>query len=151
MIFDFIHNKENYKDYPLLYQALEYLATLETNELPAPNTILVPERLFCNPVELTSKPEEACIYEAHRKYIDLHYIVEGLERIGTADITSLSTTADYSEEKDIEFLEGTADGYYNLTAGKFMVCFPNDAHKVAIMHEEPVDIKKVVFKIAVED
>ncbi len=135
----------------MLYQALNHLASLDLSAKELSGDSLIPEKLFYNPVQLVSKPEEDCIYEAHRNYIDVHYILEGTERIGTADLTSLSTATPYSFEKDIEFLTGVADGYYNLSPGNFMVCFPNDAHKVAIMVEKPCAIWKIVFKIAVED
>lgn len=150
MIFDSITNKENYRDFPMLYEALCFLAKLPEQELPSPNTVLIEKKLFCNPVSLVSKPEKDCIYEAHRNYIDLHYIVKGVERIATSQIQALNTEVPYSEEKDIEFLTGEADGYYDLKPGQFLVCFPNDAHKVAIMKDQPAPIDKVVFKIAVE-
>lgn len=151
MIFDSIKSKDNYKYFPLLFQALCFLDNLSAQELPDANTIIIENKLFCNPVILISKPEKECIYEAHRKYIDLHYIVSGAERIATAHITTLSSTIPYSSEKDIEFLEGAADGYYDLKPGQFMVCFPNDAHKVAIMKDQPINIQKVVFKIIMEE
>ena len=147
MIFDSIANKENYRDFPMLYEALCFLAGLSEGELPKANTVLIEKKLFCNPVSLVSKPESECIYEAHRKYSDLHYIVSGVERIATSDITALTSKVPYSEEKDIEFLTGEADGYYDLKPGQFMVCFPNDAHKVAIMKDQPAKIQKIVFKI----
>lgn len=150
MIFDSITNKDNYKDFPLLYQALCFLADLPEGTLPEPNTVLVEDQLFCNPVSLVSKPESECVYEAHQKYIDLHYIVRGVERIATSDITALSQDVPYSKEKDIGFLTGEADGYYDLKPGQFMVCFPNDAHKVAIMKDQPAPIDKIVFKITAE-
>ena len=89
MIFDSIKNKENYKEHKLIYQALSYLSALPEGEMPAPGTILVPDQLFCNPVSLTSKPKDQCIYEAHKKYADLHYILEGTEGIATADVETL--------------------------------------------------------------
>ena len=150
MIFDSIKSKDNYKYFPMLYQALCYLENLPVSELPDRNTVLIENELFCNPVTLTSKPEKECIYEAHHKYIDLHYIVSGVERIATSHITTLTTITPYSSEKDIEFLEGEADGYYDLKPGQFMVCFPGDAHKVAIMKDQPGSIQKVVFKIIAE-
>lgn len=133
MIFDSIENRKNYKELALIYEALEYLSRLAPGELPAPDTVLIPEVLFCNPVTLTSKPEADCVFEAHRKYMDLHYIVEGSEVIATADPLSLRTTVPYSDEKDILFLEGEKDGQYTLKPGQFMVCWPGDAHKVAMM------------------
>lgn len=151
MIFDSIKSKDNYRHFPLLYQALCFLDSLSVQELPKANTVLIENKLFCNPVTLVSKPENECVFEAHRKYIDLHYIISGVERIATSHITVLSSTTPYSSEKDIEFLEGDADGYYDLKPEQFMVCFPNDAHKVAIMKDEPTNIKKVVFKIIWEE
>lgn len=149
MIFDSIQNKDNYKDFPLLYQALCYLTTLSVNDMQMlrPDTVLVKDKLFCNPVSLLSRPEDECIYEAHRKYIDLHFIISGMERIATADITALNTIIPYDESKDVEFLTGAADGYYDLKPGQFIVCFPNDSHKVGVMANGPVDIHKIVFKI----
>ena len=31
-----------------------------------------------------------------------------------------------------------------------MVCFPSDAHKVAMMKDRPAEVKKIVFKIKME-
>ena len=39
------------------------------------------------------------MYEAHQKYIDVHYIIEGVERIATADVSSLQIQTPFSEEK----------------------------------------------------
>lgn len=151
MIFDSIQNKKNYKSFPLLYQALTYLEKITESNIPESGTVLVKNQLFCNPVSLTSKPENECIYESHKKYIDLHYIVTGEEVIATSDVTSLTVTQAYDPEKDIQFLEGKEDGRYCLHPGQFMVCFPSDAHKVAIAAEYPASIKKIVFKILVEN
>ena len=30
-----------------------------------------------------------------------------------------------------------------------MVCFPGDAHKVAMMKDKPAEVKKIVFKMKV--
>ena len=150
MIFDSLKNKDNYKYFPALYQALDYLDSLPDRELPAPHVALDGDRLFCNLVTFTSKPEDQCLYEAHRNYIDLHFIVSGVERIATADVCSLTPEVPYTQEKDIEFLKGDADGYYELNPGQFMVCFPSDAHKVAMMRDRPAEVKKIVFKIKME-
>ena len=150
MIFDSIKNKDNYRHFPALYQALNYLFELPDRELPAPGVVLDEDRLFCNLVTFTSQPEDECLYEAHRNYIDLHFIVSGIERIATSDTDSLTSSVPYAPEKDIEFLTGEADGYYEVKPGQFMVCFPGDAHKVAMMKDRPAEVRKIVFKIKVE-
>lgn len=146
MIFDSIRNKENYREYPTLYKALCFLQDLD-GRLPAPNTVIEERDMFCNPVSLVSKPEEQCIYEAHRIYADLHFIVRGKEGIATADVAELSETVPYDHTKDIAFYEGEASGKYVLKPGDFMVCYPSDAHKVAMMEEKPEEIDKIVVKI----
>lgn len=148
MIFDSIHNKENYKEYPTLYKALCYLDEL-AGGLPAPGTVIEDGSMFCNPVSLVSKPEAECVYEAHRIYADLHFIVKGKEGIATADVKDLKEKVPYDGEKDIAFYEGKADGKYVLKPGDFMVCYPSDAHKVAIMEEAPCEIDKIVVKIRI--
>ena len=150
MILDYIKNKDNYRHFPALYQALNYLFELPDRELPAPGVVLDEDRLFCNLVTFTSKPEDECLYEAHRNYIDLHFIVSGIERIATSDTDSLTSSVPYAPEKDIEFLTGEADGYYEVKPGQFMVCFPGDAQKVAMMKDRPAEVRKIVFKIKVE-
>lgn len=46
------------------------------------------------------------------------------------------------EEKDIGFYQGNESGSYLLKPGEFMICFPSDAHKVAIMDKLPETVKK---------
>lgn len=151
MIFDTIKNKSNYSSNELLSKALDYLEKLTLATMPQSSVVLIKDVLFANPVVLNSKPENECIYEAHKKYIDLHYILEGVEGIATADTSSLKETIPYNSEKDIAFYTGEKDGQYFLKPGQFMVCWPTDAHKVAIMKDSPGTIKKIVVKIKVED
>lgn len=151
MIFDSLKNKDNYKEFTLLYKALDYLSSLGPHELPDSTVVLIKDTLFLNPVSLVSRPETECAYEAHKKYIDLHYILEGVEGIATAHPSALTETAAYDEDKDIMFFQGPEDGRYYLKPGQFMVCFPEDAHKVAMMKDEPGPIKKIVFKILVPE
>lgn len=147
MIYDSIKNMENYKDYPVLYRILNFLREITPEKLPDPGTTIIKGVAFCNPVIFTSKEEKDCVYEAHKKYIDLHYIIKGAEKIRTADVVSLTTQNEYSTENDIQFFSGTPFGTYTLKPGDFMVCYPSDAHKVAIAPDIPAEITKVVVKI----
>lgn len=149
MIYDKISNMKNYEGYSKIYEALSFLARLGNGELPEPGTELVKGESFCNPVEFTTKPEKECKFEAHRKYIDLHYIVEGVECIATADVKALEVVSPFDETKDAGFYEGKEDGRYYLRSGDFMVCYPSDAHKVGMMEQAPGAVKKVVVKIMV--
>lgn len=150
VIFDAIRNKDNYKTETEIYQALCFLENIGKWEDLLPNTVIQEDCSFANPVSFISKKENECVYEAHKKYIDIHYIVEGVERIATADVCELQVKMPFSEEKDIGFYTGSEAGSYLLRQGEFMVCFPNDAHKVAMMNKAPEAVKKIVVKIKVK-
>lgn len=151
MIFDSIKNKDLYKENKKIYQALQYLSNLDEDTLPKQMIELDGDRIFLNPVEFISKPEEECLFEAHKKYMDLHYIIKGTEGIKTADTDILTEVQAFDEKRDIGFYEGKEDGMYYLKSGQFIVCWPSDAHKVGIMEKLPEKIMKLVVKIKVEE
>lgn len=149
MIFDRIKNIENYKNLQRIYEALHFLASLEPNELPSSTVYIDGDTVFANPGVLISKPVKECVYESHRKYIDIHYTVSGVEGISTADAESLKVIKNY--EHDILFYDGCSpvDTTCWLAPGCFMICFPNDAHRAAMMMNAPAEIKKIVVKVKV--
>jgi YhcH/YjgK/YiaL family protein len=97
--------------------------------------------------EYNSKLPEQGKWEAHRRYIDLQYITVGTERIGYAHLSRLAQ-GDYNLEKDFLALTGTGD-FVTLSAGDFMLLFPEDAHMPGMAVDAPIPVKKVVVKIAV--
>ena len=42
-------------------------------------------------------------FEAHKKYIDIQFIISGRERIGYADIATLEPDTEYDAETDAAF------------------------------------------------
>lgn len=149
MIFDKIKNIDNYKYYPDLYEVLTCIAKIDETNLPKQTIIIKQDEVFYNTVEFISKSEEECKYEAHRKFIDIHYIVSGVEQIATADVEQLNLDTEYDEQKDIAFYTGNQAGRYTLKSGDFMLCYPSDAHKVAMMTDKPDTVKKIVVKMRV--
>ncbi len=101
--------------------------------------------IFALVQEYTTVCEAEGKLENHKKYIDLQYIVEGVEQIGIA--YDGSSTEAYNEEKDIAFFEGE-NFLITLNAGDFTLLFPQDLHMPKIGNGGFV--KKVVVKIPVE-
>lgn len=146
MIYDNIKNLGNYKNYDKLYNILLFLKNNDCRNIKS-KTVIVEDESFCNFISFMSKPEEICKYEAHKKYIDLHFIVSGVERIDTADVCNLNIDTAYDEEKDIAFYTGKNSTKSYLREGDFMVCYPSDAHKVGMMEDKEALIEKIVVKI----
>lgn len=87
-------------------------------------------------------------FEAHRKHIDIQYILAGEEMIQWAPITDLGVVTPYSEEKDAGFWESRSPvTQLVLTAGRFAVFFPSDAHKPGCHLSGPAAVRKIVAKI----
>ena len=98
----------------------------------------------------TYETKEDADYEAHRKYIDIQYVVKGSEYIGVVPYEICKTKVKYDTEKDIEFLTCQENiPYQILKSGEFLILFPHDAHKPSIMIDKKQTVKKIVVKVSV--
>lgn len=70
-------------------------------------------------------------FEAHKNFIDIHYICAGKEKFGYADVETLKTTKAYDEKEDYALFEGDINEI-TLNTGDFIVVFPEDAHVPAM-------------------
>ena len=96
----------------------------------------------------TYQTKEDALFEAHRDYIDIQYIISGEEKIGVADYSSCTEAIAYDKEKDIEFLNGNGE-YYPLKEGEYMILYPQDAHKPSISLNNQSTVRKVVVKVKI--
>ena len=97
----------------------------------------------------TKSPEEVR-YEAHKKYVDIQYIVEGKEMMQVAPVNTLEVDEAYSEEKDIAFYKPVEQAAtVVLTKGSYVVFYPEDAHRPGICAGEVTTNKKFVGKVRV--
>lgn len=107
------------------------------------------ENLFVNIVEYETTNTENRFWEAHRYYLDLHLMLDGTERIDVNFIDNLEQK-EFVEKDDFLPMEGTENGYVILEKGDFLLCYPKDAHRTAVKVEEPMKIKKAIFKIRIK-
>ena len=91
---------------------------------------------------------EPGVAEAHRKYLDIQYIVKGKEVMGWADLAACTPADDFSEEKDIGFYSGNFE-FITVNEGICYVVFPEDAHMPGRHLDVPNDFVKIVVKLAV--
>jgi YhcH/YjgK/YiaL family protein len=95
-----------------------------------------------------TKPKESGVWEAHRRYFDIQYVVEGTEKIGYANLDALVASQPYDAENDFVLFSGHGD-FLTLNAGMFAIFAPQDAHMPCIVVHEPQQVKKVVVKVRV--
>ena len=141
---------ENAKTYFLLGEGVKKgFQWLIENDLKTLNTgryYIDNERVYANVDEYQTKDDAK--YEAHRKYIDIQYMVSGEELVGVTDISNCTTCIDYDSERDLEFFEAK-DEFQTLRTGEFLIFYPHDAHKPCIKIKENKPCKKVVVKVAI--
>lgn len=85
--------------------------------------------------------------EAHRKYIDIQYIISGEESMGWSPRADVPPSDHYDEEKDLEFFEGVPQSIVKVPPGSFAIFMPSDAH-LPLIGSGP--IHKVVVKVAAD-
>ena len=96
-----------------------------------------------------SKLPENARLEAHRKYIDIQYVVSGCEKIGILPLSFAGKETEANEEKDIWFYEGKGDEI-TVREGQFMVIYPEECHAPGIAIDSPSPVKKIVVKVPVD-
>lgn len=119
----------------------EFLATLGDERV-----YLKGEDVYVFKVNLQTKPDNETFYENHHEYIDIHVVLEGAEKM---DIDTPENLEIYEErpETDAYFFHGFTGQAMILTPDKFLIAFPEDAHKTCGMIESSRDFVKAVFKI----
>ena len=86
---------------------------------------------FVNIVEYDLCNDDERFWEAHKSYLDVHFMIHGSERI---DFVNL--------EDSTEMIS-----YVDLRDGYFLICYPTDAHKTALKIDGDEHVKKAIFKI----
>jgi YhcH/YjgK/YiaL family protein len=126
--------------------ALDFLEREDLPSLQPGRHDIIGDACYANVSSYSSKPEEQGVWEAHRKYIDVQYVLSGRERIGFSCIDKLKVCKEYDEEQDYLLLEGNGD-FALVESGMFAVFAPQDAHMPGIAVESPGPVRKIVVKV----
>ena len=145
MIFDSIENYKRYEGMKNnIYNALIYLRTTDLANASVGRIDLDGDFLFALVQEYQTKPLEQSKWEAHRKYIDIQYMISGQERMGFVNIQKMQL-GEFVDEKDFQPMTGSGN-FVDVSAGSFTIFYPDDGHMPGICIGSPSLIKKVVIK-----
>jgi YhcH/YjgK/YiaL family protein len=142
------HAERYYNMHPAFEKAFAFLRQKALAKLPAGRHEIDGDRLFCIISKGPGRSRAEAKLEAHRKFIDIQYIIAGTDDMGfkpTADCKLTDTS--YDPDKDIEFFKDDPKSWTPVPAGSFVIFFPQDAHAPLVSSGE---IHKAVLKIAVE-
>lgn len=106
------------------------------------------DRMYVSIDHLEGRGREGARLEAHRRYIDIQFTIDGHEEIGWKPLRDCATTAvAFDAAKDVTFFSDRPDSWLSLPAGHFAIFFPDDAHAPLAGHGT---LKKAIVKIAID-
>lgn len=149
MITDKLSNASLYYScHPAFQKAFEFLNG-KLDELSGGRHEIDGQNIFAMVNDMTLCPEGAGAYEAHRKYIDIQYILKASETIAYSNLDQLTPTTEYDDNGDAQLYAGKGS-LINLEEGCFAVFFPQDGHMPGILPKGgSVNSRKIIIKVLV--
>lgn len=145
MILDKLSQAKAYRGiHPRLDAALDRLNDAFLSTVGPQTMELEGKALYVTRFTYDTLPLEDTFFEAHRRYLDIHLMMEGEERV---DIASPQGLTLFEHQEDFYAYRGQAEQSLVLRPGSFLVVFPEDAHRIKIQVNGPKTVSKVVFKV----
>lgn len=149
MITDVLQNASLYEGLNEKFRrAFTYLRETDFDTLEKGKYEVDGDDIFAIVNEFDTKDKSECQVEAHKKHIDIQYVVRGTEMFGYTPLTTQKPVIEYNEGNDVSFYDEPVS-YLKLEAGSFIIFYPTDLHQPEVREFEPVTVKKVVIKIKI--
>ena len=107
---------------------------------------ILPGEVWCTKFGYETISDEEAFFEAHEKFLDIHMMLDGSERVEIASPEALEQFQAVPEN-DFYAYRGTGRHSLILSPGDFLVVFPDDAHKIKMHCGQPRRVCKAVFKV----
>lgn len=148
MIKDKIQNHNIYRCLGVKFaKAFDFIIETDLAKIPTGKYEIEGEDVFAIIMEYQTKRISKNRLEAHKKYIDLQYIIHGNELIGISSLKDESPF-EVNNEKDYSLYQTECD-LINFNEGTFMIFYPEDIHMPGISVNKDSIVKKIVIKISI--
>ncbi len=104
---------------------------------------------YINLVAYDTKDVESQEMEAHEQYIDVHYLLDGEEKIWHYPKAELERSREYDATGDYTMHRATKHSEVCYRKGEAIICYPEDAHMAGLCVSAPQAIKKIIVKIPI--
>jgi len=148
MILDKISNKDKYECLsPRIKVALDNITEVDYSSFEPGEYAIDEKNIFALVSHYTTKSQSSAQFEAHKKYIDVQYMISGTEWVGYTPYTGQATCKTYHEEHDYALYD-TDGSFFKFSQGMFAIFFPDDLHKPSTA-EQASEVKKLVIKVRI--
>jgi YhcH/YjgK/YiaL family protein len=148
MILDTIQQAGRYLGLnPGFAAAFAFLRRPDLLELPVGRYEIDGDKVYALVQRQMGRKPEAGKLEAHRKYIDIQVVLDGVDTMGWRPTAGCEGIAmPYNAEKDAMLFTDQPTAWTAVGPGEFAIYFPEDAHLPLISDGE---LRKVVLKVQV--
>lgn len=148
MIFDAVQNFSRYNGLNKSFSQVDgFLKSNDLFELNAGRHEISQEVFVISEMCKARSVSDAPL-EAHRKYIDVQFCLNAIDRIGWASIDACDAPRDpYDPKRDLVFFNDEFEKQIALSEGFFAIFFPWDAHAPNVGSGE---FHKIIFKVLVD-
>lgn len=134
--------------HPLLPELFRYVRTHDLLHMPCGRIELDGDRLFINNSNPQCLTVEKQVLEVHRRYLDVHILLEGEETIGWSPLSELKMEQQaYDAEADCALYADRPSTYVTLRPGQWLMAWPEDAHAPIIGQGK---IRKLIAKLRLD-
>lgn len=127
-------------------KVLDFLEKRDLLSLPEGKTEIDGDNVYCMRFDYVAENVLGTQFEAHRKYLDIHLVLENEEFVGTAALKGASLVKLYDEAADIAFYAAKSYQAIKLVKGRVLVVFSDDLHQPGVKSND-LPVKKLVIKV----
>jgi YhcH/YjgK/YiaL family protein len=142
---------ENYRLYSNLTKRLakgfEFITTTDLTTIEPGKYQIDGDDIFAIVQEYDTKEEHDSVLEGHHKYIDIQYVIQGVELMGFTPLKD-QVAVEENLEKDYTFYTGETS-MLRVEEGMFTLFFPEDLHRPGVKAGQISKVKKVVVKVKI--
>lgn len=133
-----------------LDKAIEYISEKKYKDNHFGKNEIDGDIIYFNcPEKAITRDKNGLELEYHKKYIDIHIVLEGEESIGYSAFNSLIETKKFDIENDYALMKGDIQTEFYLDKEKFLIIFPYEPHIALLKVGKEKEIKKVIFKVEI--
>ena len=137
-------NIEELSAYVNCTKLMEFIKSLTKNT--EKGKYVFDNKISVNVVSYTTESEESDIFEAHKNTTDIHYIIDGEEKIVIGK-NAENPTEPYDEENDGGLYKTEKVEEVCYTNGQAILIKPNELHMAGYIASKQEEINKAIIKV----
>lgn len=131
-----------------IQEVLGWIAGHDVAHMEAGTYEIQGQDLYVMIQDFSTRPVQDCSPERHNDYLDIQYVVSGVERMGYAPYTGAEAVLSDPEGKDITFYQDLErENFVDVGPGAYCIFFSNDIHRPGCAAGLPGPVRKVVVKM----